>query len=150
MSFTLNGCLVETSVFEDEFLTYTLNRRLGFGSVREACGVGVCGCCSVLLDGRAASACLTLSILCGGRDIVTAESLPDLSPLGARVVASFSEKHAYQCSFCTPGMAVTVYGAIDSRQGEDVDVGAVSRALDGNLCRCGSYVRVMEAIDQIC
>ena len=49
MSFTLNGSLVETSVFEDEFLTYTLNRRLGFGSVREACGVGVCGCCSVLL-----------------------------------------------------------------------------------------------------
>ena len=141
---TVNGQTVELDIPVDETLLTTLRDRLGLRGVRYCCGIGVCGTCSVLLDGRPVSACLVLSAMVGDRPVQTAEGLdPD-----GRVGRAFVECSAFQCSYCIPGMMVTATGVLAN----DPDAGPaeVREALGGNLCRCGSYPQVLEAITKAC
>ena len=138
VTMTLNGEPLTVAVEFDEMLLGVLRRR-GQRSVRETCGIGVCGSCTVLIDGRPMSACLVLAPLVDGSSVVTAEGLAD-DP----VVAAFADAHAYQCGWCTPGFVVAVRGLLDENQAPTEH--ETKEALAGNLCRCGSYVKILDAV----
>jgi aerobic-type carbon monoxide dehydrogenase small subunit (CoxS/CutS family) len=127
----LNGRAATLEARSDEMLLAAL-RREGLLSVRETCGIGVCGACTVLLDGEPVSGCLTLAPQAAGREVTTVEGLDDSDP----VKRAFAEAHAFQCGWCTPGFVLTVKG---TAKGEPVELG-------GNLCRCGCYVKIEEAV----
>ena len=129
----LNGRATTLEVRSDEMLLEAL-RREGLRSVRETCGIGVCGACTVLLDGEPVSACLLLAAAVAGREITTVEGLSGSDP----VKRAFNEAHAFQCGWCTPGFVLTVKAM---RPDEEV-----REALGGNLCRCGCYVKIEEAV----
>jgi aerobic-type carbon monoxide dehydrogenase small subunit (CoxS/CutS family) len=129
----LNGRAATLDVRTDEMLLGAL-RRHGLLSVRETCGIGVCGACTVLLDGEPVSACLLLAAQAAGHEISTVEGLKGSDP----VVRAFNDAHAFQCGWCTPAFVLTVKAM---QPGDDVRA-----ALGGNLCRCGCYVKIEEAV----
>jgi aerobic-type carbon monoxide dehydrogenase small subunit (CoxS/CutS family) len=135
----LNGRAAAIEARSDEMLVDAL-RREGLLSVRETCGIGVCGACTVLVDGEPISACLTLAPQVEAKDVTTAEGLDDSDP----VARAFSEAHAFQCGWCTPGFVLTAKALL----AEDRDPGdeEIARALGGNLCRCGSYLKIIDAV----
>ena len=132
---TLNGRPTTLEVRSDEMLLPAL-RRHGLLSVRETCAIGVCGACTVLLDGEPVTGCLTLAATVAGREITTVEGLDENDP----VLRAFNENHAFQCGWCTPGFVLTTKAL---GPGDDV-----REALGGNLCRCGCYVKIEEAVRQ--
>jgi aerobic-type carbon monoxide dehydrogenase small subunit (CoxS/CutS family) len=137
---TVNGAAVEAEARPDEMLLAVLRRELGLTSVRETCGIGVCGACTVLLDGEPISACLLLAPLADGRAVDTAEGLaPDDA-----VRRAFAEAHAYQCGYCTPGFALTTKALLDENPSPTDE--EIKLALAGNLCRCGSYLKIVDAV----
>jgi len=129
----LNGRAATLAVRTDEMLLEAL-RGEGLRSVRETCAIGVCGACTVLVDGEPVSGCLTLAASVAGREVTTVEGLDEADP----VLRAFSEAHAFQCGWCTPGFVLTVKAM---RPGADVRA-----ALGGNLCRCGCYVKIEQAV----
>jgi aerobic-type carbon monoxide dehydrogenase small subunit (CoxS/CutS family) len=129
----LNGRATTLDVRTDEMLLPAL-RRHGLLSVRETCGIGVCGACTVLLDGEPVTGCLTLTAAVAGHEITTVEGLDEADP----VLRAFNEAHAFQCGWCTPGFVLTV-----KAMGPGDEVRA---SLGGNLCRCGCYVKIEEAV----
>jgi aerobic-type carbon monoxide dehydrogenase small subunit (CoxS/CutS family) len=136
----LDGAPVEVEVPEEQMLIETL-RMLGRTSVRETCGIGVCGACTVLLEDEPVSACLLLAAQAEGRRVATAEGCSEDDP----VVRAVSAAHAFQCGWCTPGMVLTLKVMLD----DDPNVTRVQAAerLGGNLCRCGCYSRILDAVE---
>jgi aerobic-type carbon monoxide dehydrogenase small subunit (CoxS/CutS family) len=115
-----------------------LRNDLGLTGAKKACDMGNCGACTVLVEGRAAYACLLLAIDCAGRDIVTIESLEN-DPLQR----AFIEADAFQCGFCTPGQILSLKALFNENpQPSDEDI---VRAVSGNLCRCGAYRNILRA-----
>jgi aerobic-type carbon monoxide dehydrogenase small subunit (CoxS/CutS family) len=135
----LNGRAAALEARSDEMLLEAL-RREGLLSVRNTCGIGVCGACTVLLDGDAVSSCLTLAARAMGREVTTAEGLEASDP----VARAFSEAHAFQCGWCTPGFVLTAKALLaeDPHPSDET----IARAFGGNLCRCGSYLKIAEAV----
>jgi aerobic-type carbon monoxide dehydrogenase small subunit (CoxS/CutS family) len=136
----LNGSPAEVDVRPDENLLSVLRRELGILSVRETCGIGVCGACTALVDGEPISTCLLLAPLAEGAAITTAEGLDREHP----VRLAFAETHAFQCGFCTPGMVLTAAAFLEESPAPSDD--EIKLALAGNLCRCGCYVKILEAV----
>ncbi len=139
LSFTVNGERVEVEARPDDMLIDALN-SLGLASVRETCGIGVCGACTVLLDGETASGCLLLAPLAEGREITTVEGLGGSDP----VQEAFAEAHAFQCGYCTPGMVLTAKRLLE--ENPQPTEAEIRLALAGNLCRCGCYVKIVDAV----
>jgi aerobic-type carbon monoxide dehydrogenase small subunit (CoxS/CutS family) len=137
---TVNGAPAFVEARPDETLLAVLRRDLGLLSVRETCGIGVCGACTVLVGGAPMSACLLLAPLVHGATVTTAEALPDDHP----VLEAFAAEHAYQCGFCMPGMVLTAAALLDENPSPTPEEIAI--ALAGNLCRCGCYVRIAAAV----
>jgi aerobic-type carbon monoxide dehydrogenase small subunit (CoxS/CutS family) len=140
VAFALNGDPVAVEVSPRDTLLAVLRGRLGILSVRETCGIGVCGACTVLVDGQPMSACLLLAPLAQGAAVTTAEGLGGDHP----VQRAFAEMHAFQCGYCTPGMILTAIALLDecpSPTDEEIRLG-----LAGNLCRCGCYVKIADAV----
>jgi aerobic-type carbon monoxide dehydrogenase small subunit (CoxS/CutS family) len=135
----VNGEPVEVEARADEMLIDVLN-RLGLPSVRETCGIGVCGACTVLLDGETASGCLLLAPLAEGREVTTVEGLGGSDP----VQEAFAEAHAFQCGYCTPGTVLTSKRLLEENAHPSED--EIRLALAGNLCRCGCYVKIVDAV----
>ena len=136
---TLNGEATAVDVRADEMLIGVLN-RLGLASVRETCGIGVCGACTVLLDGEPISGCLLLAPLAAGRELTTVEGLGGEHP----VQRAFAEAHAFQCGWCTPGMVLTAKRLLEENPQPSEE--EIRLALAGNLCRCGCYVKIVDAV----
>ena len=135
----LNGRDSELECEPDEMLLDVL-RREGLGSVRETCGIGVCGACTVLVDGEPVSGCLTLAAQAEGREVTTVEGLGGADP----VQRAFLDAHAFQCGWCTPGFVLTVKALLaENPNPSDPEI---TEALGGNLCRCGSYVKIADAV----
>jgi aerobic-type carbon monoxide dehydrogenase small subunit (CoxS/CutS family) len=137
----VNGEAREVEARTDETLLDVL-RGAGFLSVRETCGVGVCGACTVLVEGMPISGCLMLARAAEQREITTVEGLHDDDP----VQRAFADAHAFQCGYCTPGMILTAKALLaetPSPSEEEIRV-----AMAGNLCRCGSYVKIIDAIKE--
>ena len=135
----LNGRRAALECAADEMLLEVL-RREGLGSVRATCGIGVCGACTVLVDGEPISGCLMLAAQAEGRDVTTVEGLEGRHP----VQRAFVEAHAFQCGWCTPGFVLTAKRLLE--ESPDPSDEEIVEALDGNLCRCGSYVKIVDAV----
>jgi aerobic-type carbon monoxide dehydrogenase small subunit (CoxS/CutS family) len=135
---TLNGEARELAARGDEMLLDVL-RREGLHSVRLACGAGVCGACTCLLDGEPVSTCLLLAPLAHGSVIETVEGLS-----GDRVQAAFEELGAFQCGFCTPAMILTARHLLAEQPRPSRE--QIREHLNGTLCRCGCYPRIEAAV----
>jgi aerobic-type carbon monoxide dehydrogenase small subunit (CoxS/CutS family) len=135
---TLNGHREVLEARTDEMLIAPL-RRAGLLSVRETCAIGMCGACTVLLDGEPVSGCLTLAAAVAGREVTTVEGLG-----GDRVQRAFAEAHAFQCGWCTPGFVLAAKRLLELDPAPSDE--AIAEALGGNLCRCGSYVKIEAAV----
>ena len=144
LQFTLNGSQVETEASADQSLLTVLRDNLGMTGTKEGCGVGECGSCSVLLDGRLVNSCLTLAAQVNGRKIVTIEgvSLPDGSPNDLQ--QAFIEYGAVQCGFCTPGMVLAGEALLAEKPQPTRQ--EIRTAIAGNLCRCTGYQQIVDAI----
>jgi aerobic-type carbon monoxide dehydrogenase small subunit (CoxS/CutS family) len=134
----LNGRAAVLDARSDEMLLGVL-RRAGLLSVRETCAIGVCGACTVLLDGEPVSGCLTLAAQVAGREVTTVEGLA-----GDRVQRAFAEAHAFQCGWCTPGFVLAAKRLLELNPSPSDE--EIAEGLGGNLCRCGSYVKIAEAV----
>lgn len=143
VSFELNGTPRRLEVEAHRTLLSVLRDQLGAVDVKEGCGEGVCGTCTVLLDGRPVSSCLVLAVRVQGARVTT---LTGLSPDGRPhpLQEAFVRHGAVQCGFCTPGMVLTAYAALRSSPGATRE--ELRRALAGNLCRCTGYAKVLDAV----
>jgi aerobic-type carbon monoxide dehydrogenase small subunit (CoxS/CutS family) len=135
----LNGRAAALECEAGEMLLDVL-QRAGVTSVRATCGIGVCGACTVLLDGEPVSGCLTLAPQVARREVVTVEGLGGADP----VQRAFVDAHAFQCGWCTPGFVLTAKRLLE--ESPDPSDGEIAEALGGNLCRCGSYVKIADAV----
>jgi aerobic-type carbon monoxide dehydrogenase small subunit (CoxS/CutS family) len=115
-------------------------RREGLTSVRATCGIGICGACTVLLDGEPVSGCLLLAPQAAGRALTTVEGLPAEHP----VPRAFEAEHAFQCGWCTPGMVLTAKRLLEEIPQPSNE--QIAEGLGGNLCRCGCYVKIRAAV----
>jgi len=120
-----------------------LRDDLGLGGAKEGCGVGMCGACTVLVDGQTISGCLTLAEQVLGKEIRTIEGLARNGELHP-VQQAFIEEKAFQCAYCTPGFILTTIALLNenARPSED----EIREYLSGNLCRCGSYQNIVKAV----
>ncbi|MDW8024176.1 MAG: (2Fe-2S)-binding protein [Nitrososphaerota archaeon] len=144
ISLRVNGKLHEISVASHWTLQQVLRDVLGFTSVKDMClGHGACGSCTVLLDGKPVLSCLTLALDCDGKNVETAEGIEVRHPL----VEAFIKLHAFQCGYCTPGFVVTAKALLDRKK--DLTVEDVVEALSGNICRCGTYPVVVNAVLEV-
>jgi carbon-monoxide dehydrogenase small subunit len=146
LQFTLNGKVVETEAPVDSSLLTVLRDNLRLTGTKEGCGVGECGACSVLLDGKLVNSCLVLAAQASGHRIVTIEgvSLPDGSP--SDLQQAFIQYGAVQCGFCTPGMVLAGEALLtDNPQPTRMEI---REAIAGNLCRCTGYQQIVDAIQQ--
>jgi carbon-monoxide dehydrogenase small subunit len=126
-------------------LSHTLRETLGLTGTKMSCDNGACGGCTVLMDGEAVLACMTLTVECDGKRITTIEGLADpqtgeLDPLQQ----SFIDHTAFQCGFCTPGMIMSAKALLDDNPSPTEE--EVKEALSGNFCRCISHYQVVEAV----
>jgi aerobic-type carbon monoxide dehydrogenase small subunit (CoxS/CutS family) len=124
-------------------LLEVLRDQLHLLSVREGCGIGMCGACTVLLDGQPVSSCLTLAVLAAGREILTVEGLGSAGQLDA-IQAAFIARTGFQCSYCTPGIILTARALLAEQPHATDD--EIREYLAGNLCRCGSYVKIVDSV----
>jgi aerobic-type carbon monoxide dehydrogenase small subunit (CoxS/CutS family) len=124
-------------------LLEVLRDDLGLRSVREGCGIGMCGACTVLIDGRSISSCLTLAGQAEGKSILTVEGLAQDGVLHP-VQQSYLDHAAFQCAYCTPGFILTTIGLMN--EGSALDESTIRHYLSGNICRCGSYRNILEAV----
>lgn len=144
VALTVNGRHERLRARADHTLVDMLRSELQLYSVREGCGVGMCGACTVLLDGVAVSGCLVLAPLAEGRNVETLESLESESGELDTVQQAFLDHTAFQCSMCTPGFILATRELL--QDDPDVDEDGVRDYLSGNLCRCGSYSRIHAAV----
>ena len=142
VTFKVNGYEQEVAVATHHTLLQVLRDEFKLFSVREGCGIGMCGSCTVLIDGKPLSSCLLLAPLAAGKDIVTIEALGQdkLHP----VQQAFLDNVGFQCSFCTPGFILT--SKVFLEENPDPTPDEVREYLAGNLCRCGSYLKIMDAV----
>lgn len=144
VSLEVNGRPYDLAVAPNELLVNTLRYELGLTGTKEGCGVGVCGACTVLLDGAMISSCLMLTVKVNGCSITTIEGIADESGEPTKLQQAFVTEGAIQCGICTPGqiMAATALLAENPRPSEL----EVKEWLMGNLCRCTGYYRIVEAV----
>jgi aerobic-type carbon monoxide dehydrogenase small subunit (CoxS/CutS family) len=139
--FVLNGAPAEIDGAADQMVLTVLRERFDLLSVRPTCGIGVCGTCTALVDGEPISTCILLAPLIDGREVTTVEGLGGNDP----VQRAFEQHHAAQCGYCTPGMILTAKRFLEETPRPTRQ--QVVDALGGNLCRCGSYVKIVDAIE---
>jgi carbon-monoxide dehydrogenase small subunit len=139
----INGKTFERTAPPRLLLADFLRHEIGLKGTHIGCAHGVCGACTVLLDGRAARSCLTFAVQVDGMSVTTVEGLAGDGPL-TPVQKAFHECHALQCGFCTPGMLITV-GELLRHSPNPADA-EIREWLDGNLCRCTGYVNIVKAV----
>ena len=143
ISLNVNGEAVEIDVEPRLTLADCLRHKLRLTGTHVGCEHGVCGACTVIVDGEAVRSCLTLAVQADGREVVTVEGLSNddaLTPLQA----AFRKHHALQCGFCTPGMITTAHALLS--EAPDIDAEGIRHVLSGNICRCTGYIPIVEAV----
>ena len=143
VNFTVNDRPVQVDVEPRTTLVDCLRSTLRLTGTHIGCEHGVCGVCTVIIDGAAVRSCLMLAVQAEGNDIVTVEGLSredGLTPLQT----AFRKHHALQCGFCTPGMLTTAHALLSKEP--DADEARIRSVLSGNLCRCTGYIPIIEAV----
>ena len=138
--FKLNGRAVSAQMAPHESLVEVLQENFGLYGARESCGQGMCGCCTVVVDGRAVSGCLYLGTLAENASVETIEGGSELDA----VQQAFIEAGAFQCGFCTSGFILMTRQLLAEHP--DPDDEAIKHYLSGNLCRCAAYPEIIEAV----
>ena len=147
ISFTINGKAVDVTAAPETPLLWVVREHLQLTGTKYGCGAGMCGACTVLVNGRSARSCLMLAVQADGAEITTIEGIADidgpyeggLHPLQE----AFREFHGLQCGFCTPGMLTTLIELL--RDNPDPSEEEVRIAISGNLCRCTGYQGIVDA-----
>jgi len=143
IALNVNGELKEVMVAHRTTLLEVLREQLGLTGVKDSCGTGDCGVCTVLMDGKAVSACLILAVRAKGKRIETIEGLSqegELHPLQK----AFIDTGAVQCGYCAPGMILSSKALLEEKPHPTVP--EIQKALEGNLCRCTGYNKIIEAV----
>ncbi len=149
VSFKVNGKQVELDVSPKARLLDVLHDDLQLISVKEGCGEGECGACSVLFDGKTVNSCLIPAFQAEGHEIVTLEGLRQW-PGYATIERAYLEHGAVQCAFCLSGFVVSTVSYLKEQPQKDgVSEGDVEKALAGNLCRCTGYTKIVEAVKDL-
>jgi aerobic-type carbon monoxide dehydrogenase small subunit (CoxS/CutS family) len=144
VSFRLNGRAARVTADDDRMLLWVLRSDLGLTGSKFGCGEGLCGACTVVVDGKAARSCVTPLKDVAGKQVLTIEGLG-----GERLHAiqqAFLDLHAFQCGYCTPGMIMQAHALLQSKPRPTR--AEIVAAMDDNLCRCGSHVRIVTAIER--
>jgi aerobic-type carbon monoxide dehydrogenase small subunit (CoxS/CutS family) len=146
VSFTVNGKPVRLETEDGRTLLWVLRTDLGLTGTKYGCGVGLCGSCTVVVDGKAVQSCRLPLSLVEGKQVTTIEGLAKggrLHPLQQ----AFVDKGGFQCGYCTPGVIMSAYGLLlrDPHPSREAVIGA----LEGNLCRCSAYKRILEAVESV-
>jgi aerobic-type carbon monoxide dehydrogenase small subunit (CoxS/CutS family) len=144
LSLRVNGREHRVRVRPGHTLLEVLNSQLRLTGTREGCGVGMCGACTILLDGKPTSGCLMLAFRAEGHDVLTIEGLSDSSAALHPVQEAYLARTGFQCSYCTPGFILMTKALLEERP--DASFDEARDYLAGNLCRCGSYVKILEAV----
>jgi aerobic-type carbon monoxide dehydrogenase small subunit (CoxS/CutS family) len=139
----VNGAQLRASAFSEETLLFVLRNRLNLTGTKYGCGEGQCGACTVLLDGRATRSCLVSVTSAANAKISTIEGLEQNGKLSP-VQQAFLEEGAFQCGYCTSGMIVSATSLLHERHNPTEE--QIVEAMQGNLCRCGTYPRILEAV----
>jgi aerobic-type carbon monoxide dehydrogenase small subunit (CoxS/CutS family) len=144
VGFVLNGEPVTLEVDAVETALHALRKKLSLKGTKEACGIGECGACTIVVDGKAVSACLMLAAQLHGREVLTVEGLEregDLHP----IQQAFLDHHAVQCGFCTPGILMSAYALLREKPHPRRE--EIVESLSGNLCRCTGYQQIICAVE---
>ena len=141
----VNNERYELAVEANATLLEAIRGRLGLTGTKDACGTGECGSCTVLLEGRPTLSCLTLAVDCDGMKVTTIEGLGRADRLHP-VQQAFHDKGAIQCGFCTPGMVLSTTALLEGNPAPGER--EVKKALEGHLCRCTGYNKILEAVDE--
>jgi carbon-monoxide dehydrogenase small subunit len=143
LSLTVNGDPVDVAVAPNSTLLEVLRDQLGLTGVKEGCSEGVCGACTVLMDGQPIRSCITLALEAEGTSITTIEGLAQEGKLHP-VQEAFIDNGAVQCGFCTPGMILSAKALLDNNCRPSDD--EIKTALAGNFCRCTGYAKILNAV----
>lgn len=143
IAFTLNGVSRRASVDPAMSALVMLREVCGLTGTKYGCGEGECGACTIRVDGRSIASCLMFAVDCDGRDLVTIEGMA-ADPVGQALQRAFVEHGAVQCGFCTPGMVMQAATLLERDPAPDAD--AAKRAIEGNLCRCTGYQKIVDAV----
>ena len=145
IEFAINGKKVSLEVEAGETALKIIRDRLLLKGTKEGCGIGECGACTIVVDGKSVNACLMLAAQLHGREVVTVEGLAEgdrLSPLQQ----SFADRHAVQCGFCTPGFLMSSHALLN--ENPNPDRREIIDAISGNLCRCTGYQQIVDSIEE--
>jgi aerobic-type carbon monoxide dehydrogenase small subunit (CoxS/CutS family) len=143
ISFNLNGSKVSVEAAGSRMLAYVLRGDLGLTGTKVGCGAGICGACTVVVDGEAVRSCSTPLEAVAGREVLTIEGLERSGSLHA-VQEAFLAHTAFQCGFCTPGMILSAYALL--RKNPKPTREQIAEGMEGNLCRCGTHGRILDAV----
>jgi carbon-monoxide dehydrogenase small subunit len=146
ISLQINGDTVEASVEPRTHLADFLREKQGLTGTNLGCEHGVCGACTLEIDGVPARSCITFAVGCDGAEVRTIEGFAD-DPVMAELRAAFTAEHALQCGYCTPGMLVTARDIV--MRLPDADEKRIRKELSGNLCRCTGYMGIVRAIQRV-
>lgn len=141
--FNVNGKEYELQVKPSATLLEVIREELGLTGVKEGCGVGECGACTVIMDGQAVNACLVLAAEADGKHITTIEGLADGEKLHP-IQEAFAEVGGLQCGFCTPGMILSTKALLDKNANPSDE--EIRKGLEGNFCRCTGYTKIIESV----
>ena len=147
MTFTLNGEEVRVDVDPSWTLLHLLREVLELTGTKEGCGYGECGACTVIIDGKAVNSCIYPVLEAEGKSVTTIEGLASQDGLLDPLQNAFMEQGAVQCGFCTPGMIMSARALLDENKNPSEDEIRVS--IEGNLCRCTGYVKIIDAIKSV-
>ena len=142
----VNAQPVKRTVSVRMLLSDFLRHELGLTGTHVGCEHGVCGCCTVQIDGKAGRSCLTLAVQANGSTIRTIEDVAAENGTLHPVQQAFKECHALQCGFCTPGMVMNVLSRFEEREPLDLSESGIRDLLSGNLCRCTGYINIIAAV----
>jgi carbon-monoxide dehydrogenase small subunit len=144
LDITVNGVTYQMAVEPRKTLLEFLREDLNLTGAKEGCGLGECGTCTVLLDGKPIKSCITLALQADGREVTTIEGMENPDGTLHPIQQAFIDHGAIQCGFCTPGMALSAKALLDENRAPTEF--EVRQAIAGNLCRCTGYQKIVEAI----
>lgn len=142
--FNLNGESVELEIEPHLTLLQLLRDRVGLTGTKEGCGMGECGACTVLLDGKTVNSCIFPAMEVDGKSVTTIEGLTDAQGNLHPIQKAFIEYGAIQCGFCTPGLVLSAKALLDENPKPNEE--EIRHGIAGNLCRCTGYIQIIQAI----
>jgi carbon-monoxide dehydrogenase small subunit len=145
VTININGESRNAAVPSRLLLSDFIRHEVGLTGTHVGCEHGVCGCCTVMIDGQSARSCLAFAVQCDGANITTVESLAGPDDALNVLQQAFHECHALQCGFCTPGFLMSISEYLDRERRADITEAEVREAISGNLCRCTGYTNIVDA-----